>query len=160
MRVPIGAIIVPMFAIVWVAAGTRSLGRRRFGFLCFGAILISIGLIYAGTRIEPARTLTFNGKAYAIAVTLEAILILFAVVILRVTNRKHLLLPIISIIVGLHFFSMVPALGSNLYWWIGGAMSLLPVLTMSILPRKAWDPTVGVGSALILWSAVVCAFSH
>ena len=147
-----------MFAVVWVAAGARTLGRKWFAFLFLSAILISIGLIYTGTRIAPAHPITFNGKAYGIAVALEAILIVFAVVILRATNRKQLLLPIISVIVGLHFFGMVPALGSNLYWWIGGGMSLLSILTMAVLPQKAWAPTVGLGSALILWFAVVGAF--
>jgi hypothetical protein len=158
VRIPIGAIIVSIFAIVWTAAGARDFNRRWFWFLLALAILISTGLICASSRIEPAHPVSFNGEAYGIAVTLEAILIVLAVVTLRATNRKFMLLPIISIIVGLHFFGMVPALGSNLYWWIGGTMSLLPILAMSMLPQKKWDPTVGLGSALILWLAVVCAF--
>lgn len=158
MRIPIGAIIVSMFAVIWVAAGTRNLGRRWFiGFFLL-SILVSAGLIYAGTHIEPAHLPVFNGKAYGIAVAVEAILIVSAVIFLRNTGRKCLLLPVISIIVGLHFFGMVPALGSNLYWWIGGAMCLLAILTILALPRKAWDPTIGLGSALILWFAVICAF--
>lgn len=158
MRVPIGAIIVSVFAVVWVAMGARSLGRRVFAALLTAAILISLGLIYTSAHIQPAYPAAFHPKPYAIAVSAEVFLIMAAVVVLMRTNRKHLLLPTISIIVGLHFFGMVPALGSNLYWWIGGAMCLLPVLAISILPRGLWQPVVGLGCALILWSAVICAF--
>lgn len=158
MRIPIGAIIVSVFAIVWTAAGARNLGRRWFALLFFMSILISLGLICAGSHTEPSYPAVFHGKAYGIAVTFEAVLIFFAVLILRMMDRKYLLLPVISIIVGLHFFGMVPALGSNLYWWIGAAMCLLPILTVLILPRNIWEPVVGLGCALILWSAVICAF--
>lgn len=158
MRIPVGAIIVSCFAVIWAAAGSRRLGQRWFAILLSMSVLISSGLIYAGSRIEPARPLTFSPKAYSISVALEAVLILLAVLFLRRPDRKHLLLPVISIIVGLHFFGMVWALGSNLYWWVGGAICLLPILTMSILPRNVWDPVVGLGCALILWLAVICAF--
>jgi hypothetical protein len=158
VRIPVGAIIVSGFAVAWTAAGARNLGRRWFALLFFLSIWISLGLIYAGAHIAPAHPAVFNGKAYGIAVTFEAVLIFFAVLILRMVNRKYLLLPVISIIVGLHFFGMVPALGSNLYWWIGAAMCLLPIFTVSLLPRNIWEPVVGLGCALILWCAVICAF--
>ena len=158
MKIPIGAIIVPGFAIAWTAAGAPSLGRKWFAFLLTLSILISFALIYAGSCIESAHSPVFNGRAYSIAVTAEAVLIFLAVIVLRILNRKDLILPIISLIVGLHFFGMVPALGSNLYWWIGGAMSLLPILTMSILPRPVWNPVAGLSCAVILWFAVICGF--
>jgi hypothetical protein len=158
LKIPIGAIIVSGFAIVWTAAGARSLGRKWFAFLLAISILISAGLIYAGSRIEPEHSPVFNGRAYSIAVTAEAVLIILVVVVLRMMSRKDLILPVISLIVGLHFFGMVPALGSNLYWWIGGAMALLPILTMSILPQKFWPPVVGFGCAVILWLSALGAF--
>ena len=158
MRIPIGAIIVSVFAIVWTAAGTRNLGRRWFALLLFLSILISLGVIYVAGHMQPARSFTFNAKAYNISVAFEVILIFIAVLFLRGAERKALLLPVISIIVGLHFIGMVWALGSNLYWWIAGAMSLLPVITMSILPRNMWGPVVGLGCAVILWLSAICAF--
>ena len=158
MRIPIGAVIVAGFAIAWAAAGARSLGRKWFAILLVAAIVISAALIYMGARTAPLHSPVFNGRAYSLAVAFEAVLIFLTVVVLRMANRKFLLLPVISIIVGLHFFGMVVALGSNLYWSIGGAMCLLPILTMSILPRHVWDPVVGLGCAVILWFAVICAF--
>jgi hypothetical protein len=158
VKIPVGAIIVSCFATTWAIVGARTLGRRWFAFLIAVAIFISAGVIFAGAHIALAHPLTFNARAYNIWVALEAALIFFAIVILRATNRKHLLLPVISIVVGLHFFGMVAALGSNLYWWIGGAMCLLPIVTISILPRNVWAPVVGLGCAVILWSAAICAF--
>ncbi|HWY50851.1 MAG TPA: hypothetical protein VNW72_05150 [Chthoniobacterales bacterium] len=158
MRIPVGAVIVSAFAIAWTAVGARSLPRKLFAILLVAAILISAALIYIGARMAPPHPPVFNGRAYSLAVAFEAVLIFLTVVVLRMTNRKYLLLPVISIIVGLHFFGMVVALGSSLYWSIGGAMCLLPILTMSILPRHVWDPVVGLGCAVILWFAVICAF--
>ena len=158
MKIPVGAITVSAFAIVWTAVGARTIGRRWFAFLVSMSILISLGVIYAGAHIEPAHPLVFNAKAYNISVAFELVLIFLAIVFLKKADRKDLLLPVISVIVGLHFFGMVAALGSNLYWWIGGAMCLWPIFTMSILPRNVWGPVVGLGCAVILWSAAICAF--
>ena len=158
MRIPVGAVIVSAFAIAWTAVGARSLPRKLLAILLVAAILISAALIYVGAQIAPGHPPVFNGRTYSIAVALEAAFIVLAVVVLRMTNRKYLLLPVISIIVGLHFFGMVAALGSGLYWWIGAAMCALPIITLSISPRNFWDPVVGLGCAVILWFAVICAF--
>ena len=158
MRIPIGAIILSIFAVIWTAAGTRNLERRWFVSLLLGAILISLGVIYAGAHMQTAHPLTFNARAYNLSILFEGVLIFFAVLFLRCAERKHLLLPVISIVVGLHFIGMVWALGSNLYWWISAGMCLLPVTTMSILPRSVWEPVVGIGCAVILWTSAICAF--
>ena len=158
MRIPVGAIIVSTFAVIWTAVGARNLDRRWFLSLLLMSILISLGVIYVAGHIQPARPFTFNAKAYNLSVAFEVILIFFAVLLLRGEERKALLLPVISIIAGLHFIGMVWALGSNLYWWIAGAMCLLPVITMSMLPQNKWGPVVGLGCAVILWLSAICAF--
>jgi len=152
----IGAIVVSTFAVIWIAAGTRNLGRRWFS--CLLSISISLGVIVAAEKIALAHRATFNGKAYGLSVAFEAVLIFLAVFFLRSGDRKRFLLPIISIIVGLHFFGLVWALGSNEYWFVGSAMCLLSILTISILPRNLWDSVVGLGCAVILWFSVICAF--
>ena len=154
----IGAIVVSTFAVIWIAAGTRNLGRRWFSWLLSISILISLGVIIAAEKIAPVHPATFNGKAYGLSVSFEAVLIFLAVLFLRSDDRKRFLLPIISIVVGLHFFGLVWALGSNEYWFVGSAMCLLSILTMSILPRNLWDSVVGLGCAVILWFSVICAF--
>ena len=134
----IRTIVVSIFAVIWIAAGTGNLGRRWFSWLLSISILISLGVIVAAGKISPAHPATFNGKAYGLSVAFEAILIFLAVLLLSSGDRKRFLLPIISIIVGLHFFGLVWAFGSNEYWFVGSAMCLLSILTMSILPRNLW----------------------
>ena len=155
----VGAIIVAAFAILWVVAGARQLGRVWFASLLLLALLISGSLIFvAGFIPYAARGGRFDGNTYGIFVALEAIAIVIAVVLLNRTRRKQYLIPIIAFIVGAHFFGMVPALHSNDFWWVGGAMCVLPLLTMSILPQKSWAPVVGIGCALILWLSALRAF--
>ena len=122
MNVPVGAISVSIFAIIWTAAGTHQLGRRWFALLLSISILISLAVIYAATRITPAHPVVFNPTVYHISVAFEAVLIFLAVGFLVRSGRKEFLLPVISIIVGLHFFGMVWARESNLYWFVGAAM--------------------------------------
>ena len=154
----IGAIVVSTFAVIWIAAGTRNLGRRWFSWLLSISILISLGVIVAAGKIAPVHPAMFNGKAYSVSIAFEAVLIFLAVLVFRSDDRKRFLLPIITIIVGLHFFGLVWALGSNEYWFVGSAMCLLSILTMSFLPRNLWDSVVGLGCAVILWFSVICAF--
>lgn len=155
----IGAIIVACFAVLWVIAGTRQLGWRWFVPLLMTSLFISGILIFAAGFIPyAARGGRFDGRIYGIFVTLEVIAIVTAVVLLNRIGAKQYLIPVIALIVGAHFFGMVPALHSNDFWWVGGAMCLLPILTMSILPQRAWPPVVGLGCAVILWLSALRAF--
>jgi len=155
----IGAIIVASFAVVWIAAGASQLDRRWFVTLLALAILISAAIILAVTRIPLGRhSAGFNGRIYGIFVMLEFIAIFIAVIFLNRTGRTEYLMPVIALIVGAHFFGMVPALRSNEFWWVGGVMCALPLATMSILPQKIWSPVVGIGCAMILWLSALRAF--
>jgi hypothetical protein len=155
----VGAIIVAGFALLWVAAGAHQLGRRWFVSILSISILISAAVIIAAIS-APFRKHSsgFNGTIYGIVVTLEVTAIIIAAMLLNRPGRKQYLVPVIAFIVGAHFFGMVPALRSNEFWWIGGALCALPLLTMLILPRKFWAPVVGIGCAIILWFFALCAF--
>lgn len=156
----IGAIIVASFAVLWVVAGTRNLRAPWPGLLFLISVLISAGVFFAARHVKMSSSATagFNGQIYGIIVTLEVVFIAIAVVIFNRTGKKQYLIPVIAFIVGAHFFGMVRALHSNEFLWIGGAMCLLPILTMSILPQKLWASVVGVGCAFILWGSAVRAF--
>ena len=133
----IGAIIVACFAILWVAAGTSQLDRRWFLTLLALAIVISGASIFSATRLPFGKhSGGLNGKMYGIFVTLEFIAILIAAVFLNRTGKTEYLMPVIAFIVGAHLFGMVPALRSNDFWWVGGIMCALPLVTMWILPQK------------------------
>jgi hypothetical protein len=155
----IGAIIVACFAVLWVAAGASRLERRWFLTLLALAISISGAIVFAATRIPFARhSVGFNGKIYGIFVALEVVAIVIAVVLINRLGAKQYLIPVIAFIVGAHFFGMVPALRSNDFWWVGGVMCALPLITMSILPEKIWPPVIGIGCAMILWLSALRAF--
>src|ERR1700726_424379 len=77
----IGAIIIASFAVLWVAAGTNTLGRRWFAALVSLSILISATIGFVATRVSFGKhRVGFDGKIYGIFVTLEVIAILIAVV--------------------------------------------------------------------------------
>lgn len=123
------------------------------------AIFISIAIIGAATHIPFGRQSGgFNGKVYGIFVGFEVIAIVCAVILLNRLKAKQYLLPVIALIVGLHFFGMVPALRSTEFWWVGGAMCALSLVTIFALPRESWTPVVGIGCAVILWLSALCAF--
>jgi hypothetical protein len=155
---PVGAIIVACFAVLWVAAGANQLGRWFLPLLTI-AILISAGIVIAATKIPfGAHSGGFDGKIYGIFVTLEVVAIALAVILLKRCNAKQYILPVIAFIVGAHFFGMVPALQSNDFWFVGGAMCVLAIVAMSMLPERIWAPVVGIGCALILWLSALGAF--
>jgi hypothetical protein len=155
----IGAIIVAAFAVLWVAAGARELGRVWFISLLLLALCTSGLIIFAAGFIPyAARRGHFDERIYEMFVALEVVAIICAVVLLKRAGRKQYLVPVIAVIVGLHFFGMVPALHSNLFWWVGAAMCVLSLATMSILSQRFWEPVVGVGCALILWLSALRAF--
>ena len=123
------------------------------------SILISATIIVAAARIPFGRHgAGINGRIYGLFVTLEAVAIAIAVVWINRIGAKQYLIPVIAVIVGAHFFGMVSALHSNDFWWVGGAMCLLPLIAISILPQTIWTPVVGIGCALILWLSALRAF--
>ncbi len=154
-----GAIIVAALAVFWVAAGARELGRVWFISLLLLALCFSGLIIFAAGFIPyAARGGHFDGGIYEMFVGLEVVAIICAVVLLKRAGRKQYVVPVIAVIVGLHFFGMVPALHSNLFWWVGGAMCVLSLATISIFSQRFWAPVVGVGCALILWLSALRAF--
>ena len=155
----IGAIVVACFAVFWVVAGTQALGRRWFVLMLAMSIVISSAIVLAAMHVPFGRESGgFNGRIYGIFVTLEIVAIFIAVVLLKRIGAKQFVVPVIALIVGAHFFGMVPALHSNQFWWVGGVMCVLPVVTILALPQSTWAPVVGIGCAVILWSSALSAF--
>ena len=115
MQLPIGAISVSAFALLWTAAGASKMGSRWLVVLVASALTISVATVFAAANIRPVHPVHFNLQAYNISIAFETILVAIAVVVLTRAGRKFLLLPAISIVVGLHFYGMVWALGSSEY---------------------------------------------
>ena len=94
---------------------------------------------------------------YWAAVGFEFVAIIIAVWWLGRVDRPDYILPVISVIVGIHFFGLVPAFHSLRFFWIGLVMFLLPIFAILLLPSELRDQVsvrslvVGVGCALTLW---------
>lgn len=155
----IGAIVIGVFAVVWTAAGARELGRGWMFTLVALAIFISAAIGYLAAHHASAYPFNFNPAAYGIAVGFEFIGIFVSLIILRSRCLYDFILPVISIIVGLHFFGMVPALGSREYWWVAAAMCAWPLAVMLFTPRRWWTPMTGLGCAVILWVSLLCSIA-
>jgi hypothetical protein len=168
--------IVASLAALWAALGVRSLGRGWAIGLTVGSALLSLALIIAGvgqlrspSTTAPAGVLHPNASWLSVA--FEAVAIPLAVFILKRWRQHQYILPIIALIVGLHFFALVPAFGSFEFAWIGSAMSVIALATIWFLPPTVtwrvdtsrrqvdlWALVVGVGCAAVLWCSAVMLF--
>jgi hypothetical protein len=169
----IEGIIVASFAALWAALGVRSLGRGWAIGLTLASVLLSLALVMAGvgqlrspSTTAPAGVLHPN--AYWLSVAFEAVAIPLAVFILKRWRQHQYILPIIALIVGLHFFVLVPAFGSFEFAWIGSAMSVIALATIWFLPPTVtwrvgpsrrqvdlWRLVVGIGCTAVLWCLAV-----
>jgi len=135
----IEGMIVASLAALWAALGVRSLGRGWAIGLTLASVLLSLALVMAGvcqlrspSTAAPAGVLHPN--AYWLSVAFEAVAIPLPVFILRRRRQHRYIWPVIALIVGLHFFALVPAFGSFEFAWIGSAMSVIALATIWFLP--------------------------
>jgi len=165
----IGGIIVASFAALWAGLGVRSLGREWAIRLTVASALLSLALVIAGVgQLRSPSSTTVAGvphpNVYWVSVAFEAVAIPLAVFILRRRRQHRYILPITALIVGLHFFALVPAFGSFEFAWIGSAMSVIALATIWFLPPTVtwrvgpsrrqvdlWALVVGMGTAAVLW---------
>ena len=56
MQLPIGAIIVSAFALLWTAAGASKMGSRWLVFLVASALTISVATVFAAATVKGLQT--------------------------------------------------------------------------------------------------------
>ncbi|AZI42975.1 hypothetical protein EHF33_09665 [Deinococcus psychrotolerans] len=160
------------FALGWGISGSLALpGNWRIPALIL-VVLVSLGLATVGFKFYRRAKQSPNQSAspavnpflttpYRIAVT--AMLIAFPVAgrLLTVSGHPDAIMPVIAILVGLHFLGLVPAFRSGTFVWVAGAFCLLgatalflPVQLGSSPPIELRSAFVGLGCALILWLSV------
>jgi hypothetical protein len=156
-------LIIAFFASIWKIAATAGLGFP--GNLIGVIIAIGGSILFASVMFSWQTSARSQGPAqdfrwYWAAVGFEIVAIIIAVFWLKRIDRPDYILPVISLIVGIHFFGLVPAFHSLRFFWIGLVMFLLPIAAILLLPtevRGQHGPTfirslvVGVGCALTLW---------
>jgi len=132
-------LVIAFFASVWMIAGTAGLGFP--GILVGVVIAIGGSILFAVImfrRQTPARSScpAPDFRWYWAAVGFEVVAIIIAVWWLERIDRPAYILPVISVIVGIHFFGLVPAFHSLRFFWIGLVMFLLPIFAILLLPSE------------------------
>ena len=172
----IGSLFLTTFSLFWALVCILSLGVYQLLFSLIVAAIILALVIAAFRFLRIARRLQesispspVKTRAFKLAVIFEAVAIPVSVCILSVTRRFEYILPVIALIVGLHFFAMLPTFKERRYLIAGAAICLLAILTVLFVPQTmsvewaggrhqfaAWSVVVGFGCTVILW---LCAAS-
>jgi len=163
----LGAIICVLFAGVWGAAGAAGLPRRRRRAAMVLSAALSAAILVALILWPPSdpQQGTFRSRIYEITIAAEAIPILAAIVILRRISRRDLLLPVIGLIVGLHFIGMWMTTDLPVFLAVAAAMCAFSALSL-LLARgndSGWSPrrsVAGFGCAAVLWAAGLATWLH
>lgn len=104
----------------------------------------------------------FRTTAYRLAVAAMLLAIPIAGRVLTLRGQGDAIMPVVAIIVGLHFIGLVPAFQSGIFAWVAGAFCILG-FTALFLPVHVGETgalelryaVVGLGCALILWLSMV-----
>ena len=159
------------FALGWGIGGSLALsGSWRVVILTL-VIATSLGLATVGFRfyrqagqmVASGRPLVNPFLTTAYRVSVVAMLIAFPIAgrLLTLSGHADAIMPVIAIIVGLHFLGLVPAFRSGTFVWVAVAFGLLGTVALFVPTQLAQFPrlelraaVVGLGCALILWLSV------
>lgn len=173
--VAVTIVIAAIFGLFWGFTGTAGLpppferlGRSLLLVITLALFAVAFGFLRRARRLPSATgenaVNPFRTRAYRISVLLMAIAIPITNLILRNIGFEDALVPIIAIIVGLHFFGLVRAFDSQRFALIGGAMCLVGVVALGLPVHLSHntgasfpvrETVVGVGCALILWGGAL-----
>ena len=134
--------------------------------LAFSAIVVRFRRI--ARQLPPAggekERNPFRTRAYKVSVLLMILAIPVTSVILRNNELAETTVSVIAIIVGLHFFGLIRAFGSQRFAVIGGAMCLIGVISLGLPVQLSFSggtsialrqAVVGMGCAVILWASAL-----
>ena len=152
------AIIVACGGAIWAFFGLQGLQGWR-GWIPFAVLApIPVLIILAGLYLRARSVALPQGESrwkrgrggYLMIVRLEYLAILAAIILCAVFQQTVYLLPIIAVIVGLHFFALRSILPTIPAIVKGAILTLVGILTVALLPQRiaAGAP---IGQALILW---------
>lgn len=151
-----GSIIAGIFATIWWFAGTRN--SEWPVILLFGipSIIFTFIIITAkkGNKTSAVRSKSGGrrvGRLVGFASGVEGILIIVTVNVLTNIGKPELLLPIIAIIVGLHFLPLARWLPVKLFYYSAGGLIILGIFGFLISDAVLRLRFICLGSAAILW---------
>jgi hypothetical protein len=104
------------------------------------------------------------GIGFGVVFGSEALLIALASIILSANGLDDFIVPVIALIVGLHFLPLAWLFQVQVYYVTGARMSLVAVVTLPAVPQTAtangaplWVIVPATGSAVVLWLTAAIA---
>jgi hypothetical protein len=162
------AVIVAVGGSIWAFFGLQGL-QGWGGALPFIALaVIPIALVAVGLALRARAARMAQGASrfqamrgrYLTIVRLEYGAIIAAIIICNLIHQQMYLMPIIALIVGIHFFALVPVLQTRSAYVKGALLVLIAILTPLALPQHAhpggrdllpWELLPGLATAAVLW---------
>lgn len=158
-------LITTFFGALWGMAGAFALPGIVSLIASVLVILVTVILLLSVTRLfrvsrslpdssDNAGTNPFVTGPYRLAVLFEVIAIPLTAAVLNRSGYPGAVISSVAVIVGLHFFGLIPAFKSRRFAVIGGTMALVGLVSLLLptgtgtSPRSAF---VGLGCALVLW---------
>lgn len=168
--------ITALFAAVWGLSGSFAIpGILRI--LCLLTVLLIstflLGIVFRfvraashlpETNAQPRTSNPFRSRLYNVAVGAQFVAIFLAARLLTALGYADAIISVVAIIVGLHFFALIPVFQSWRFAAVGGAMILLGLSSLLLPPAITWQTgsetlrlrtaVVGLGCAIILWLGI------
>ena len=137
--------------------------RSPTAALCIFPIVIAAALAYRAivasrkrVLLSPERRDRLN-KIVVYASAFEGVAIFVGINVLRNLGIADQTLPLLAVIVGLHFLPFARYLPDWRYYWVAFTLVTIGVVGAVIGSPDLRGGFVGVSSALVLWSAAVVA---
>lgn len=163
-------LISALFALAWGLNGSAALpGGWRTATAAL-VVLVTLALVAAAAVFnrrarrappDPAATRNpFRTVSYRVAVVAILVAIPVAGRVLTLAGQGDAVMPVVAVIVGLHFVGLVRAFESRAFAWVAGAFCVLELGAL-FLPVRVGETlalrhaVVGLGCALVLWLSLV-----
>lgn len=162
----VALLITTFFGAVWGVVGAFALPGIASLPATVLVVLVTVILLLGSARLfrisrslppvasDNAGTNPFVAGPYRLAVLFEVIAIPLTAAVLNRAGYPGAVISSVAVIVGLHFFGLVPAFKARRFAVMGGAMVLVGLVSLLLPTGTGTSPRgalVGLGCALVLW---------
>lgn len=153
----VGVVVLSVFAAIWCIAGLALAGMGSTFFYAIVALVSAAIIVAAARRPEnggDSETGRRIGRLVGIASSGEFIAIVLAVIVLQKLHAPDDIMPVVAIIVGVHFLAIAWGIPARLYYATGALLIAVGILGLFV-GEFTRPLVVGVGAACILWLTAV-----